>query len=98
MNIDLTQEIKEPNGTPLITLGGLIYRVLTQVPAKDFEEAKRFHALSFDIVGRDSHVFTTQQLGRLQEMVKELSDTRLRVPGYEMLEIKGRLESKPAAK
>lgn len=101
MNIDLTQEIKEPNGSPIplgdaahTTLGGLIYTTLMRIPADSYEDADHFHDIACEIVGKDTFGFSTEDLAKIQSMVKKLSDTRLRVPGFRMLEIKGKPEAK----
>ncbi|MHC4405705.1 MAG: hypothetical protein ACYTG0_39165 [Planctomycetota bacterium] len=93
--IDLTQEILEPNGSPIplegaprATLGGLIYLALTRVSTESYEKADHYWELAKDIVGKDSYSFTTQERADIQGLIQKMADTRLRVPGFRMLEIK----------
>ena len=103
MTIDLTQEIREPNnspipldGQPIATLGGVIYAALTRVPADTYEEAETCHDLAAAIVGKDTYGFSTAELALVQSRIKGLALTLLRVPAFRMLEIKDAAD-KPSA-
>lgn len=91
----MTQEIEEPNGSPIpmdskpiATLGGVVYAALTRVPAESHEEAETCYDLAARIVGLDEFEFSTQELALVQSRVKGLSLTILRVPAARMLELK----------
>jgi hypothetical protein len=103
MNIDLTQEIKEPNGSPIpldgqpfATLGGVIYAALTRVQSESYEQAETCHDLATAIVGVDTYGFSTAELALVQARIKGLGLTLLRVPAFRMLEIKDKSEAKVA--
>ncbi len=103
MNIDLTQEIKEPNGSPIpldgqpiATLGGVIYAALTRVESESYEQAETCHDLATAMVGQDTYGFNTAELALVQARIKGLGLTLLRVPAFRMLEIKDKAEPKPA--
>lgn len=98
--LDLTQEINEPNGSPIplegkgkTTLGGLIYSVLTKMQAKDQSEAEVCINLAEKILGKASYVFPVAIMAMIRERVARCPNPVYQTYGYRMLEIKE--ESEP---
>ena len=103
--LDLTREIKEPNGSPIpwdglprATLGGVIYGALTRIPVDAYADQEHNIDLALEIVGKDSFAFTTKDLAGVQALVRKISDPRIRVLASRMLEIKGKDASEIPAK
>lgn len=93
--LDLTRQVEEPNGSPIpwdgrpvATLGGVIYGALTRIPVEGYNDAAHNIDLAAEIVGQESFTFTTKDLAAVQDLVKRIGDSRIRVLASRMLEIK----------
>lgn len=98
---DLTTEVREPNGDPVplqgeprSTLGSVIYFALTRTQAADHKQAERCWDLAREITGELSFTFTTNDLAMVQQRVRDLPQTCLRVPVGRMLELEPKAQER----